>query len=123
MNDEQHRLFSLVRQPPARLTVPEVAALIACQPYDVSVLIAARLLKPLGNPLPSSRKYFAAVEIIELMRDRTWLSRVTVTLQKYWEQRNDRRNHARSGDAEEELSPNPPPPKAANGRRLASRST
>ena len=123
MNDEQRQLFSLVRQPPARFTAEQVAWLLNCQAYDIPVLLAARLLKPLGNPQPSSRKYFAAAEITGLMQDRSWLNRVTVTLQDYWQGRNDRRNHSRSGAAEDELSPNPPPPMAAKRRRLASRST
>jgi hypothetical protein len=31
-----------------------------CQPHDVPILVAARLLKPLGNPPPNSVKLFAA---------------------------------------------------------------
>jgi hypothetical protein len=36
------------------------------QPHDVPLLVAARLLKPLGNPAPNGVKYYAAVEIVEL---------------------------------------------------------
>jgi hypothetical protein len=31
----------------------------------VPVLVAARLLKPLGNPQPNSVKFFATLEVLE----------------------------------------------------------
>ena len=105
MNDEQRQLFALAQHLPARLTTEQVACLLNCQNYDIPVLIAARLLKPLGNPLPSARKYFAAAEIIRLMRDSTWLNRVTATLQKYWMGRNGKRRHARGDASQEEREP------------------
>ena len=123
MNDEQRQLFSLVRQPPARFTAEQVAWLLNCQAYDIPILIAARLLKPLGNPQPSSRKYFAAAEITGLMQDRPWLNRVTVTLQDYWQGRNDRRNHPRSEDADEAERSNLPARAPVNGRRSSFRRT
>jgi hypothetical protein len=39
------------------------------EPADVPILVAARLLKPLGNPPPNSVKYFAASELFEQMKD------------------------------------------------------
>lgn len=52
------------------------------------VLVAARLLKPLGNPPPNSVKYFAALELLEQMKDRTWLARITNTLTQHWQRKN-----------------------------------
>jgi len=46
---------------PARLDAEQVAWVLNYQPHDVPVLVAARLLKPLGNPQPNSVKYFAAL--------------------------------------------------------------
>lgn len=105
MNDEQRQLFALAQHLPARLTTEQVACLLNCHNYDIPVLTTARLLKPLGNPLPSARKYFAASEIIQLMRDSTWLNRVTATLQKYWMGRNGKRRHARRDASREEREP------------------
>lgn len=39
------------------------------------ILLAARLLKPLGNPLPNSVEFFAAAELLELFEDWTWMDR------------------------------------------------
>jgi hypothetical protein len=88
MNEEQHRFLSLLGQLPARLTAEQVAWVLNCQPHDVPVLVAARLLKPLGNPLSNSVKFFAAAELVELMKDRTWLAKVTNALNQHWQRKN-----------------------------------
>jgi hypothetical protein len=41
------------------------------------MLVAARPLKPLGNPQPNSVKYFASVDVLELAKDRAWSARMT----------------------------------------------
>jgi hypothetical protein len=73
---------------PARLTAEQAAWVINCQPADVPILIGARLLKPLGNSLPSNVKFFAASELLEQIDDRTWLAKVTNTLNQHWQKRN-----------------------------------
>jgi hypothetical protein len=50
--------------------------------------MAARLLKPLGNPQPASVKYFATSDIAELALDRTWLVKMTNALNQHWQKRN-----------------------------------
>jgi hypothetical protein len=40
----------------------------------VPILVAAHLLKPLGNPLVKIVKYFATLELLEQVKDRTWLA-------------------------------------------------
>jgi hypothetical protein len=77
-----------VRQPPARLTAEQAAVLLNFQPWDVRILVATRLLKPLGNPLPNSVKYFSVLEVLEQVKDRTWLSKVTNALNLYWQRKN-----------------------------------
>jgi hypothetical protein len=59
-----------------------------CQPADVPILVAARLLNPLGNPPPNSVKFFAALELLEQVQDRTWLAKVTNALNQHWQKRN-----------------------------------
>ena len=51
--------------PPARLTVEQVAWLLGCQPHDVPVLVAAKLLKPLGNLPQNGVKFFATADLLE----------------------------------------------------------
>ena len=50
--------------------------------------MAARLLKPLGNPPPNSVKFFAASELLELVQDRAWLAKVTNGLNQHWQKKN-----------------------------------
>jgi hypothetical protein len=88
MKEEQNQFLRLLGQIPARLTAEQTAWLLNCQPYDVPVLVAARLLKPLGNPQPNSVKYFASVELLELVKDRAWLSRMTNTVNVHWQKKN-----------------------------------
>ncbi len=88
MRDDQHRFLSLLGQLPARLTAEQTAWVLNCQPHDMPVLVAARLLKPLGSPMPNSVKYFAAMEIVELAKDRVWLARVTNVVSQHWKAKN-----------------------------------
>ena len=81
----------LLGQLPARLTAEQAAWVLNCQPHDVPVLVAARLLKPLGNPQPNSVKYFATAEVLELARDRTWLTKITNALGQHWKAKNRRK--------------------------------
>jgi hypothetical protein len=61
---------------------------VSSQPQDVPILVAARLLKPLGNPPPNSVKFFAASELLEQVKDRAWLAKVTNALNQHWQVRN-----------------------------------
>ena len=88
MREEQHQFLRLLNQLPARLTAEQAAWVINCQPHDVPVLVAARLLKPLGNPSPYNVKFFAASELLEQVRDRTWLAKVTNALNQHWQKKN-----------------------------------
>ena len=78
----------LLNQLPARLTAEQAAWVLNCQPHDVPILVAARLLKPLGNPSPYNVKFFAASELLEQIKDWTWLAKVTNALNHYWQKRN-----------------------------------
>lgn len=88
MRDDQHRFLVLLGQLPARLTAEQAAWVLNCQAHDVPVLVASRLLKPLGNPQPNSVKYFSTLEVLELTKDRAWLAKVTNTVSQHWKQKN-----------------------------------
>ena len=88
MREDQHRFLTLLGQLPARLTAEQAAWTLNCQPHDVPILVAARLLKPLGNPPPNSVKFFATLEVLDHAKDRTWLAKVTNTLNQHWQNRN-----------------------------------
>ena len=71
MREEHHQFLRLLGRLPARLTAEQAAWVVNCQAHDVPILVAARLLKPLGNPPPHSVKFFATLELLEQVRDRT----------------------------------------------------
>ena len=90
MKAEQHQFLQLLRQLPARLTAEEAAWVINCQPHDIPVLAAAKLIKPLGNPPVNGIKYFSTMDILEACKDRNWLVRVSATIHMNWAKRNAR---------------------------------
>jgi hypothetical protein len=98
MKEEQHQFLTLVGQAPARLTVEQVAWVIGCQPHDVPILVSTKLLKPLGNPPPNGIKFFATADILELMKDRSWLAKITNTVCQHWHKKNGRqKSHSDKG--------------------------
>ena len=91
MKDDQHRFLALLGRLPARLTVEQTAWVLNCQAHDMPILVAARLLKPLGNPPPNGIKFFAASDVLELVNNRSWLARMTNTINSHWRNQNARR--------------------------------
>ena len=91
MREEQHQFLRLLGQLPARLTAEQAAWMLNCQAHDVPILVAARLLKPLGNPSPYNVKFFAASELLEQVEDRAWLAKVTNALNQHWQRKNARK--------------------------------
>jgi hypothetical protein len=88
MSDDQYRFLTLLGQLPARLTAEQAAWVLNCQPYDVAILLMARLLKPLGSPAQNSVKYFSTADILELSKDRTWLAKFTNAIGQHWKEKN-----------------------------------
>jgi hypothetical protein len=91
MRDDQHRFLQLLGQGPARLTAEQAAWVLNCQAYDVPLLVAARLLKPLGRPQPNSVKYFATVDVLAHARDPVWLTKATDAISRHWQEKNARK--------------------------------
>ena len=80
----------LLGQLPARLTAEQAAWVLNCQPHDIPALIAARLIKPLGNPPANGSKYFATADVLESVKDRNWLQRMSATIYQHWHKKNTR---------------------------------
>jgi hypothetical protein len=91
MREDQQHFLSLLGQLPARLTVEQAAWILNCQPHDIPVLVAARLLKPLGNPPANGVKYFACAVVLESTKDPAWLAKVTNAIHSYWRNKNARK--------------------------------
>ena len=93
MRDDQHLFLTLLGQLPARLTAEQAAWVINCQPHDMPVLVSARLLKPLGNPPPNGIKFFGTSDLLELAKDRAWLTKVSSTIYQHWQKQNARKKN------------------------------
>lgn len=86
---------------PARIMAEEVGWLLNCPPHNIPILVAARLLKPLGHPEPNAVKFFSTEEILELSKDRVWLSKTTNAISQHWRNKNaQRKTHAGLGKCE-----------------------
>src|SRR5205823_2050156 len=78
------------RRLPGRLNTSETALLLGVQEHDIPVLVAARLIVPLGKPAPNAPKYFASVEVAANAENLEWLSQATRALAKHWLAKNKR---------------------------------
>ena len=88
MREEQHRFLMIHGQLPMRLSIQQASWVLNCGAHDIPVLMAARLLKPLGRPPLTGSKYFATGEILALARDRAWLVKMTNALYQFWRTKN-----------------------------------
>lgn len=99
MREEQQQFLRLLGQLPARLTAEQAAWVMNCQPHDIPVLVAAKLLKPLGNPPVNGIKFFATADLLEQVKDRNWLVRVSATIYQHWHKKNAaKKNSASNGE-------------------------
>ena len=73
---------------PARVDYLEAAQLLGVQSHDISILVAAGLLKPLGKPKVNAPKYFSSVILDELSKDLAFLNKMQLVLQNHWRIKN-----------------------------------
>ena len=96
MKEDHVRFLAVAGQWPARLTAEQDGWVLNCQLHDIPALIAARLLKPLGNPAPNGIKFFCTADILELLKDRSWLNRMTNAINQHWQRQNARKKIGQS---------------------------
>ena len=75
---------------PARLDVQATADVLNFAVHDITLLIRAKLLQPLGSPAANAPKYFASKAILQCADDPEWLSRATKAVSAYWRKKRDR---------------------------------
>ena len=97
MKDDQHRFLSLAGLLPVRLNGEQAGWMLNCQPHDIPALIAARLLKPLGNPAQNSTKYFCTADLLEAAKDRAWLVKMTTAINTHWQKQNAKKDRSANG--------------------------
>ncbi len=89
--------FLMLATPPARQSITEAAWYLGCSEQDISVLVSAGHLKPLGHPPPSGSKYFATVELQRLRADAHWLAKISDAIVGSWRKKNASRANRKSG--------------------------
>lgn len=76
---------------PAWFNKEQTAAYLGFEPDQITVLIQKGLLKPLGRPAQNGDKFFAKVELENLKNDKEWLSKATLAVTLYWQNKNARK--------------------------------
>lgn len=89
--DEIGKLLNIKRLP-AVLSITEAGALLGRNDLEMSILIAAKMLTPLGKPARTAPKKFAAIEILNLFKDRDWHHKAHGIISKHWADKNARKN-------------------------------
>ena len=84
----QARELLNLRRLPAMLNTPQIAVLLGLAEHDIPLLIAAVLLKPLGNPPSNAVKYFGTVEVLEMAGESAILNKIRSTVYQYWRGKN-----------------------------------
>ncbi|HET7623839.1 MAG TPA: hypothetical protein VFM25_01150 [Verrucomicrobiae bacterium] len=95
----------LLGQLPARLTAEQAAWVLNCQAHDIPTLVAARLIKPLGNPPANGIKFFSTADLLEASKDRNWLVRMSATIYQHWQKKNARHAHAAAATSTNSFPP------------------
>src|SRR5882724_6003162 len=96
MNQEKKDFLTLVTLP-ARLGITETAWFLGFTEHDISALVSAGLLKPLGHPPSSGSKYFSTSELQALRTDVRWLAKSSDAIVNYWKQKNAGRREKPDG--------------------------
>ena len=76
---------------PDRLTATQTAWFLGFEPEEITLLISAGLLKPLGHPPRNGTKFFATETLEQIRRDEKWLARASDAICAYWRERNARK--------------------------------
>ena len=96
INDEIKAFLNLATQP-ARFTKEQTAAYLGFEPDQITVLLQKGLLKPLGRPAQNGDKFFTKVELENLKKDKEWLSKATLAVTLYWQDKNARKAKIANG--------------------------
>jgi hypothetical protein len=74
---------------PGRVNALEAGWLLGFSTREISILVVARLLKPLGHPKVNAPKFFHRPQIDSLEGDRAWMSKACDAISSYWKIHNE----------------------------------
>ena len=95
MHQEKKEFLSLAI-PPARLGINQAAWMLGSGEHDISVLVSAGLLKPLGHPTASGSRYLRR-QLQKLRMDTRWLGKASDAIVNYWKSKNAGRRQKLAG--------------------------
>lgn len=93
MNNTQTEFLSW-KMPPARLNATQAAWFLGFEPHEITILIAAGCLRPLGHPARNAIKFFATETLEQLRHDEKWLAKASDAIWNYWRLRNAHKQRA-----------------------------
>ena len=95
MNKEDKYMFLALPLLPARLNALEAAWYLGFQPHEISILIGADLLKPLGHPSTNTARFFSTESLTALRNDEKWLGKATDAISAHWRRKNSQKRIGR----------------------------
>jgi hypothetical protein len=76
---------------PVCITKEKVAGVLGIATHNISPLVRAGLIKPLGHPGRYCVKYFSRDELAEKSQDAEWLNKVVAAVSRHWRNKNIKR--------------------------------
>jgi hypothetical protein len=87
MNPERQHFLNL-RSKPGRFTAEEAGWYLGFLVHEITMLMSAGVLKPLGRPSENGCKFFSKIVLDKLNEDLEWQARASDTVRQYWKERN-----------------------------------
>lgn len=87
MKAEQLEILGLLRLPGV-LTPEQCAAVTGFTVEEITIISAARILVPLGNPKHNEKRLFASVQVERFVQDVSELTRARVAIKSFWHRKN-----------------------------------
>jgi len=85
------------RRLPGILYSNQAGILLGLHDHDITILVAAKILQPLGKPARNAPKRFAAVAITALAQSPDRLHTAIRVLSKHWRDKNESSAHRHKG--------------------------
>jgi hypothetical protein len=96
MNKEDKYTFLALPLLPARLNALEAAWYLGFQHHEISILVGADMLEPLGHPPANTPKFFATESLAALRDNQKWLEKATDAISTYWRRKNGQKRAGRN---------------------------
>ena len=96
MNNEDKYTFLNLPRLPLRLSALQTGWYLGFKPHEVTILVGAGLLEPLGDPPANTPKYFSTESLTELRTNLKWFDKATDAISAYWRRKNGQKRTGRT---------------------------